>query len=177
MSPERSEPKTDPGAPSIREGQTAGRCARVVALHVHRHVVELLLETQNHQVAVSVPVDQATAHALRHLHALRSCPHAPSPRPAPQVSLLLRAIASLDGASPTIVVRGGDEPAFWLRVGRGRSHRELDLDVVDAVNLLGSGRLRVELVDTQEPNWDAALQDLLDDRHHDPSPHQDEERG
>lgn len=138
--------------------------ARVVALHVHRDIVHVALETAHGQTTVAVPVTTGTAHALGHLHAARACRCGPSTTDPSQVDLLLRILDGVDATRAVIVVRGGDQPAFWLSIAASGPRRELDLNIVDAVSLLSSGRLPVWLVDTAVRDWNAALRDLIDGR-------------
>lgn len=124
----------------------------------------MALETADGHTTVSIPVTTGTAHALRHLHAARACRCGPSTTDPTEVGLLLRVLDGPDAPRPSVVVGGGDPPAFWLRVESSGARRELELNVVDAVSLLSSGRLAVRLVDTTVGDWDAGLRELIDGR-------------
>lgn len=152
-----------------------GRPARVAALHVHRDAVHVALETADGHTTVTIPVTAGMAHALGHLRAARTCRCGPATVDPARFGLLARILDVLDATRPVVVIRGGDRPAFWLRVEASGARHELDLDVIDAVTLLGAGGLPVRLVDTAAGDWDAAFRDLVAGRLAPPGSEQDDE--
>lgn len=136
-------------------------CADLVAMHAHADTLLLLFRTADGQVPVRVPLEDRTAHALRHLQALQAHKHGCGQSAQVHVDLLLRTIETLGAAATRIVVRPGSAPAFWLRVGDRDRWTELDLDVLDAASLLLARRLPIELTDPSAPDWDIALQRLV----------------
>lgn len=139
--------------------------AKLVELRAHDACLTVILDTQRGHVPVDVQLQPMTAHALGHLYALHA--HAPGCGAGVEVhvDLLLRCIGSLGALPATVVVRDGSPPAFWLRLLRpcaGEIH--LDLNILDAVCLLMSHRLPIQLErGGPDTDWDAALRGLHDD--------------
>jgi hypothetical protein len=142
------------------------RPARLVAMHAHPTSLTMLFGTGDVEVPVTIGLQPTTAHALRHLHALHA--HVDGCRASPpvqlHVDLLVRALGCLGGRPTCVLVRPGPCPAFWLRVDGTPGTRELHLDVLDAVCLLLSRRVAVELTGTPETDWDQALRRLVADQ-------------
>lgn len=125
----------------------------------------MLLNVRDEQIPVELEIQPATQHALRHIHEL----HAPVDGDAyleVHVDLLLRCLGSLGVLAVAVVVRADTHPGFYLRLLRpcaGEIH--LDLNVLDAVCLLLSRRLPVQVEHQETRNWDVALHRLLDQGH------------
>lgn len=133
------------------------RPACLVAMHAHPESLKILLGTEDAEVPVTIGLQPATAHALRHLHALHA--HADGCQASPPIALFvdlhIRALGCLGGRPTCVLVRPGC-PAFWLRVAGSPGTRELHPDVLDATCLLLARRVAVELVDHPETAWDEA---------------------
>lgn len=152
------EPESVPGAP-----WPGTRRAEVATLVGTPRGVELRLLVDGRVLDVDVPLEPATARALPHVYALHG--HAPGCPCCPDVhiELLLRAVSRIGGQADSIVVRGGEHPAFWLRLAGPRGMAEVELGVLDAVSLLASRRLPVQVEDGGDRDWDDALRALTDE--------------
>ncbi|MPZ88162.1 MAG: hypothetical protein GEU81_08830 [Nitriliruptorales bacterium] len=137
----------------------------LVELRAAGACLTLVLDAQNGPVPVHVPLKPVTMHALRHLHALHAHSGGCHVAVEVHVDLLLCCIGSLGAQSAAVVVRDSLPPAFWLRLLRpcaGETH--LDLNILDAVGLLMSRRLPVQLERTgADTDWDAGLREMLRD--------------
>lgn len=140
------------------------RSARVVALRAGRDHVLLLLEVDGRDVPVEMSIDAATAHAMRHLHAMQAHPARCGSRPSTYVDLLLRSLRATGSWPLSLVVRPGPEPAFWLRLMVDAEPVEIDLDVVNAVALVLADRLAVTVMDTEHDPWQHTIDRLLTER-------------
>lgn len=140
------------------------RSCRVVALRACRDRVLLLLEVDDRDVPVDVAIDAATAHAMRHLHAMQAHPARCGTRPSSYVDLLLRSLRTTGAWPLCLVVRPGPTPAFWLRLVVDAEPVEIDLDVVNAVALLLADRLAVTVVETAHDPWQHTIDRLLTER-------------
>ena len=93
--------------------------ARLLAMQARPDGLGLLLDAGGTHLTVDVGLSERSAHALHHLHVLHGGGHpcaAAAQRQAPVVDALLRAVRAVGGTPRALVVRGGVEPAFWLRV-------------------------------------------------------------
>ena len=140
--------------------------ARLLAMQARPDGLGLLLDAGGTHLTVDVGLSERSAHALHHLHVLHGGGHpcaAAAQRQAPVVDALLRAVRAVGGTPRALVVRGGAEPAFWLRVDGPDGSRDVDLDVLDAAALLLSHRLPLRLAAGTVTDWDAALRSLVDE--------------
>lgn len=62
---------------------------------------------------------------------------------------LERAVSVLGSQQPVVVIRPGDEPAFWLRVTTGTDAREVELGVLDTAALMLGDRVGVVEASTE----------------------------
>lgn len=133
-------------------------------LRVEQGILHLeLLDDDGHHLETRVEVDRSTAHALHHLYALHHATGAPDPTP-PTVAMLSTAAAALGGRIDALVVEEGPPPRFRLAL-RHHDHRlEIPVDLVDAVGLVFSRQVRLE-VRAATVDWDGELSRLLEDQH------------
>lgn len=136
--------------------------AELLELHSRDRMLCLGLQVEGARVDVRVPLTDRTLRAIPHLQALAGHHHGCSATSDVGVGLLLRTVTALGAQTECLVLRTGSSPAFWLRVRGGSRSRLVDLDVLDALGLLVSGRVAVE-VEQPDTDWDAALSRLLDD--------------
>lgn len=134
---------------------------RLVAVRGHRDHVVILVEVGDRDVPIEVPIDPATAHALRQADALRHHPALCQRHRPTYVDLLLRSIRATGAWPMGVVVRPGPEPAFWLRMVVDGEPVEIDLHVFDAVVLLLANRLPVLLTDGDHDPWQETIDRLL----------------
>ncbi len=123
----------------------------------------ILLSVGDGSVQVEFDLGPATVHALRHVGALHGHVEGCDARVEVHVDLLLRCLGSLGVLALAVVVRTDEPPGFYLRLLRpcaGEIH--MDLNVLDAVCLLLSRRLPVQVERHATMNWDVALRGLLD---------------
>ncbi|MTV25019.1 hypothetical protein FTX61_06250 [Nitriliruptoraceae bacterium ZYF776] len=131
-------------------------------LRIDGGVLQLeLLDDEGRHLATRLEVDHATTHALHHLHALHQAAGGDD-HEAPAVGLLATTLAALDARIDALVVEDGPPPRFRLTVVREGRRLEVPVDLVDAVGLIFSRRVRLELR-AAAVDWDRALDRLLED--------------
>lgn len=104
-----------------------------------------MLTTAEGAAQASVELSPAEAAALPHVASV--CGHA-SNCPGKVdllINLLVRMLAALDRQRPVVVVRPGDQPAFWLHVAGAAPPVELELTRLDALALLISEQTEVAI--------------------------------
>lgn len=128
--------------------------------------LRLVLQVGADQLLIEVGLNPRTQAALPLVVGLfghdLGCPGSPDIG----VGLLLRTAAAA-GATPVgVVVRPGAAPQFWLRLHTVDGQRDVDLDVLDSVGLLVSGRLPVAVAGPGPvTDWDAEMTRLLGGEH------------
>lgn len=137
-------------------------CAHVTSMRVRDDVLQLMLRSGTHDIAVRAPLSHAEAHALRHAHAAERLRDAAT-RGAPLLDLVTAVADAAGGAVTAVVVDlSGPAPCFRLRVGSPDRWREVAMSANDAVLVLTANRLPVEVVTPAVPeDWDAALARLV----------------
>lgn len=124
----------------------------------------MVVEAGGHDVPVVVPVEPRTLNALQHVAALhghdRGCPLQTSS----QVGVLARSLHAAQAVPLCVIVRPGDDPAFWLRLAGDRGPTDVRLGVLDAVALLLSEQFPVALEVPDDDPWERTLQALIADR-------------
>ncbi|MGH8902857.1 MAG: hypothetical protein ACRDYA_14595 [Egibacteraceae bacterium] len=126
------------------------------------HTLLIVLDVAGHAREIAVEVSPHMLCGLRHLSALH-CHQAPCPTAFDvAVPLLLRTIAELGAGPVSIIICDRPTPAFCLRVLTNGGPRELDLGVLDAFALLLSRQIPIEVVTSDDADWDAELLRLLD---------------
>jgi hypothetical protein len=143
---------------TVIELSSEGGCVQV-GLRVDDGVEE------GEEVSLSIAVADAAGRALPHIHALHGHSTGCRGRIDVHVDLLLRCCAALGSTGPTLVVRRGETPAFWLQLpSADGAAAHVDVGVLDALVLLASRRVPVvvESLPT-DIDWDAALRSLQAD--------------
>lgn len=121
---------------------------RVETLHItstSSDSLRLLLTTAEGAAQACVELSPAEAAALPHVASV--CGHAAHcpGRVDLLTNLLVRTLEALDRQRPVIVVRPGDQPAFWLHVAGTTQPVELELTRLDALALLISEHTEVAI--------------------------------
>lgn len=126
--------------------------AEVLAIDVaHDATLTLSLSTAWGAAAARARLSTAERHALPHCAALwghgRGCPG----RLDVLRGALDRCLRALGAQPAVIIVRPGDQPAFWLQVtDTTGASREIELSVLDTVALLLGDQVRVAVEATPE---------------------------
>lgn len=113
-------------------------------------------------VNITLEVNPRTVHALRHLLAARSGQPSAPVAPQPRSTVLHRALTEIGAAVERIEVLAGAPPRFVLvLVSPAGTVRRLDLDLLEATELVALHRVKVVAVDWPQRDWDAELRALL----------------
>lgn len=138
--------------------------ARLLELLRSDGTLHVLLDARGHTLQVDIDLTPRTQSALPFVFALLGHEHDCPGGSDLTVGVLLRTVAALGGETASLLVKPGASPAFWLRLLAPDGPRELDLDVLDALALMLSRRLPIQVTADPARDWDAALTRLLDDR-------------
>lgn len=133
----------------------------LAAIHLTTARIELHVPSDDGRVIeVGFEITGRTSHALRHLLAARHDPHR-GHRPRGR-SLLERALEATGAAAERVEVLPGDPARLVLvTVTAGGLVRRVDLDLLDAAELLASYRIPAVAVGWPERDWDRGLHELL----------------
>lgn len=133
------------------------------AIRLQGRQLELTLETgEGHVVPARIGVTDETAHVLRHLMAAHLDPDTGMRRRCMPRPAIERAVRAIGGAIDRIEVVHGEPPRFALTMvtpdGRVRT---IDLDLVEATELMVTRRVAVIAVGWPATDWDEALRGLI----------------
>lgn len=113
-------------------------------------------------IEVSFDIDSRTSHALRHLLAAHMDPRTGHRVHPGRRSLLGRVLEATGAALQRLEVLPGDPPRLVLAaVTSSGVVRRVDLDLLDAAELLASHRVPAVAVGWPERDWDLGLRQLL----------------
>ncbi|MFP4149595.1 MAG: hypothetical protein ACLFUG_10770 [Nitriliruptoraceae bacterium] len=113
-------------------------------------------------IEFDLDVGEHTAHALRHLVAAQRDPHTARHTSGGRPSLLQRSLSATGAAVERLEVQPGDPPRMLLAlVTPNAIVRRIDLDLLDAAELLIWHRVPVVAVGWPERDWDTGLHELL----------------
>lgn len=124
--------------------------------------IELHVPTDDGRVVdVTFEISRTTSHAIRHLAAAAHDPAAGRTLRCPRRTLLERAIEATGAAVDHLEVLPGAPPRMGLvlRDADGQPRR-LDVDLLDAAELLISHRMPAVAVGWPEHDWDRGLEEL-----------------
>lgn len=125
--------------------------------------IEFCVPTDDGRV-VEVPFDICahTSHALRHLLAAQIDPRTRHQLHGARRSLLERVLAATGAGIERIEVLPGHPPRLALAtITSNAVVRRIDLDLLDAAELLASHRVPAVAVGWPERDWDVGLRELL----------------
>lgn len=121
-----------------------------------------VLSDDGRVVDVTLKVSARTAHALRHLLAAHRG-KVPAPREPQRTSTVLhRALTAIGAAIEHLEILPGTPPRFALvLVSPAGTVRRIDLDLLEATELLALHRVKAVAVGWPQRDWDAELRSLL----------------
>jgi len=113
-------------------------------------------------IEVGFDIGDHTCHALRHLLAARIDPLTGCRLPCTRRSVLARALAATGAALERVEVLPGTPPRLVLAIVTSEGIvRRIDLDLLDAAELLAGHRVRAVAVGWPDRDWDHELRELL----------------
>lgn len=133
------------------------------AIRVTDATVELRVPSDDGRVIeVGFEVGGHTAHALRHLLAAHVDPRSGRRLHPARRSLLGRALEATGAAVERLEVLPGEPPRLVLAtVAANGTVRRIDVDLLDAAELIASHRVGAVAVGWPERDWDDGLRQLL----------------
>jgi hypothetical protein len=113
-------------------------------------------------IEVGFDIGSHTSHALRHLLASQIDPRTGRRLSCARRSLLERTLAATGAAIERLEVLPGEPPRLALAtVTSNAVVRRIDVDLLDAAELLASHRIPAVAVGWPERDWDVGLRELL----------------
>jgi hypothetical protein len=136
------------------------RHSRVGHLRLTSDRFELWLVSETDEVVeVTLDLDPDTAAALRRVVAVHG--HRDGcPRGNDRTPLLVRTLRQLGAIDPLLEVHHGRPPRFVLAVPGPWGHREIDLDLADATELILARRVPIVARGWPSRDWDTLLPSL-----------------
>lgn len=133
------------------------------AIRLSSDRIEFCLPSDDGRVIeVGFDIGEHTWHALRHLLAARTDPLTGCRLPCTRRSVLERALAATGATLERVEVLPGTPPRLALALVTSEGIvRRVDLDLLDAVDLLAGDRVRAVAIGWPDRDWDHELRELL----------------